>query len=136
MKYMMQKIKVVVVGVLLAVYMATPAIADDIEIYTSLNAGDIISQPNIMFILDSSGSMNLDVKTTSALEPYDPAVTYTGSCDADTIYYTSSGVVPSCSSGAYFNAAANKCFDSVTRYDPDTGVEIPGPLLSAGYYTA
>ena len=80
--------------------------------------------------------MNLDVTTTSALEPYDPAVTYTGSCDADTIYYTSSGVVPSCSSGAYFNAAANKCFDSVTRYDPDTGVEIPGPLLSAGYYTA
>ena len=136
MKYMMQKIKALTVGALLAVCVAAPAVADDIEIYTSLNAGDIIAQPNIMFILDSSGSMNLNVTTTSALVPYDSTVTYTGSCDADTIYYTTSGTVPSCSSGAYFNAAANKCFDSVTRYDPDTGAAIPGPLLSAGYYTA
>lgn len=136
MKYIMQKLKVVVVGVLLAIYMATPAIADDIEIYTSLNAGDIIAQPNIMFILDSSGSMDTAVRTTTPLEPFDPTETYTGDCDADTIYYTSSGDVPDCSSSAYFDySAALKCFDSVVRYDPDDGSVIPGPLLSAGYYT-
>ena len=51
------RFKAIFTGVALAAYAATPAIAEDIEIYTTANLGASVIQPNVMFIVDSSGSM-------------------------------------------------------------------------------
>lgn len=146
MKNMMQKLKMSVVGMSLAVYAAVPAMADDIEIYTTMSSAAVTIQPNILFILDSSGSMNTDVTTASV--PYDSSVTYAVSCGTDRIYYTSTGGAPDCGWGSrYFNASANKCDHSIWEYDDNgdilpeldvngdpTGNDAPGSLLATGYF--
>src|SRR3979490_512409 len=62
------------------------ALADDTEIFTgSSSAG---AQPNILFILDTSGSMASPVTTQAA---YNPATTYAGSCSTALVYFQASG---------------------------------------------
>jgi len=88
------------------VFVALPALADDTEIYKSnASAG---ARPNVLFIMDTSGSMDGTVITT--VPPYDPGTTYAGSCDATRIYYTTSDTTPSgCGSLDYFPAVSNTC---------------------------
>jgi len=51
-----------------------PAVADDSEVFNSSSfTGDAV-QPNVLFIMDTSGSMDTEVTV------YDPAVTYDGPC--------------------------------------------------------
>jgi len=42
----------------------TGAFADDTEIYIGLNQGQSVAKPNVLFILDTSGSMGTGVFTT------------------------------------------------------------------------
>jgi hypothetical protein len=42
----------------------TGAFADDTEIYVGLNQGQSVAKPNVLFILDTSGSMGTEVTTT------------------------------------------------------------------------
>ena len=65
----------------LGVLVTLPALADDTEIYQSQAAAQG-AQPNVLFVMDTSGSMDTRV------EMYDPAKTYDGSCDATLIYFT------------------------------------------------
>ncbi|MDY6944056.1 MAG: hypothetical protein SVU69_13725, partial [Pseudomonadota bacterium] len=96
-----------------------PAHADDTEIYvTPLPAS---AQPNVLFIVDTSGSMGTMETITT---PYDTATTYTGSCDPSRIYWSTSGSPPSCSTSRYFPLAANRCDAAVT------------PLATTGFYIA
>jgi Tfp pilus assembly protein, tip-associated adhesin PilY1 len=68
---------------------ALPAQADDTEIYigqpTEASTG---TRPNIMFVMDTSGSMGTNVTTQVA---FDPKQTYAGKCPAGNIYWKKSG---------------------------------------------
>jgi type IV pilus assembly protein PilY1 len=89
---------------LATVFVALPAVADDTEIYMSkANAG---AQPNVLFIIDTSGSMDGKVDTTPL---YDPNTVYTGSCQADRIYYSTDDNPPDCGTSRYFPATSNHC---------------------------
>ena len=57
------------------------ALADDTEIFVNQAALRDV-KPNILFIIDTSGSMSSTVQAPRA--PYDPATTYGGSCSAGT----------------------------------------------------
>lgn len=89
---------------LATILVALPAAADDTEIYMSkASAG---AQPNVLFIIDTSGSMDGKVDTTPL---YDPSTTYTGSCDADRIYYSTDDNPPTCGTSRWFPRASNHC---------------------------
>ena len=65
-----------------AVLGSQPTLADDSEVFTSsaFTTGDS-ARPNVLFIMDTSGSMDSEVTV------YDPAMTYTGTCDAGYVYW-------------------------------------------------
>ncbi len=67
-----------------ALLASTAARADDTEIFVS-NAAAAGLRPNILFIFDTSGSMNSLVTLPKA--PYNPAQTYGGSCSDQRFYF-------------------------------------------------
>ena len=87
----------VAASMLLSVVLGTPAVADDTELLIVDPSRSVASPANIMFIVDSSGSMRDPVDTT---EPYDSTRDYEselgGDCNSDRIYWTTLDVVPSC----------------------------------------
>jgi len=108
-----QKIKPVVLGIAYSACLAPAAYAEDIEIYTSLDATSAVN-PNILFLIDTSGSMGT---TSKVKQPYDYTKTYTGSCSSTGIYFVTDGDLPVCpGSTNYFDEASNKCDHSVTGY--------------------
>lgn len=80
------------------------ALADDTEIYVS--TGGESSQSNILFIVDTSGSMSTTVTIPSV---YDPNTTYSGSCDASRIYWTTNSTPPACSTSQWIPTSQNFC---------------------------
>lgn len=70
-----------------------PAVADDTELLLINPDPTQNPKPNVMFILDSSGSMTTQQTT---IEPYDGAVVYGGACDSNRIYWTDVDVTPVC----------------------------------------
>jgi type IV pilus assembly protein PilY1 len=117
-------------GALWTLTAGLPAVADDTELFVSTSAGAGI-RPNILFIIDNSGSMDTEVITQ---DTYDPSVTFTGSCAQDRVYYrTGTGAAPNCSTDRWFDLAALKCdaaiqafrrggqyIDKLVQYDHDT----------------
>ena len=93
MKISMRKITWMSVGCAFALLTGMPAVADDTELL--LINPDPSSRPkaNVMFILDTSGSMTT---TQSTLEPYDNTRTYGGDCDPVKYYWTDVDVQPDC----------------------------------------
>ena len=90
---------------------ATPALADDTEIYanSSLTSPDI--RPNILFIVDTSGSMTTE-DAANERDPYDAAFAYTerNNCQAGRIFFRRSGdQIPDCSSTDFITIDSNKC---------------------------
>ncbi|MGI9262016.1 MAG: hypothetical protein ACR2QR_08270, partial [Woeseiaceae bacterium] len=73
---------------------SAPVWADDTELLL-INPSSIVQpKPNILFILDTSGSMDSLEETA---KPYDPNRTYsTGLCDPNKLYWTDVDVVPVC----------------------------------------
>src|SRR5690606_4881475 len=72
--------------------------ADDTEVFFG-NVPSGAGAPNILLILDTSGSMSEEVSSTR--QPYDPSQTYSVSgCSSSNVYYAaaSSSTVPRCSS--------------------------------------
>ena len=116
------RIVAVVSGALLSVAAAMAAFADDTEIFVNQNAADIPA--NVLFIMDTSGSMN-ELVTTS--KPYDPAQTYTADkCgtpfDPNSYYYSSKGL-PKCGSTNKIAQSLFKCKSMLT------------PLSTTGFAT-
>ncbi len=82
-------------ALLMTIMTATPAMADDTELLLAQPPG-LSGKPNILFILDTSGSMNTNEQTIAF---YDSALTYSGGgCDNDSYYWTDTGTIPSCDS--------------------------------------
>ena len=92
---------------------------DDTEVYIAATSDPSI-QPNIMFIVDTSGSMDSDVTVTT---PYDPGTTYTGSYNNGRVYWSTSSTPPSTSTSQWFATTNNMCKASLT------------PLSTVGQYT-
>jgi type IV pilus assembly protein PilY1 len=89
-------------SLLAGMLIASPVLADDTEIYLGENQGLSTALPNILFVIDNSGSMSTSVSTQST---YNPSVVYSGSCAADRVYYGTS--TSSC--GDYVNLASVQC---------------------------
>ena len=95
---------------------ANPAAADDAELF--LAAKDPLltgAQPNILFIMDTSGSMTSNSVITQ--EDWDPAVTFNGCFRNDAIYWSTTNVYPDCDSVNYFPKTRNKCQASLSQLD-------------------
>lgn len=126
------KFRVVIAGLALAMYSMTPVMAEDIEIYTSGALGAPTIQPNVMFIVDTSGSMG-DPVTVNV--PYDYITVYSGSYQTDQVYYSTSSTAPAFNSKQSFDKTANKCDASVQKYDKGVVVNTVGPLEEYGKYS-
>ncbi len=110
----------VLVGLLLSIGSAQSAFADDTELFIAKADPSITgAQANIMFIVDTSGSMRNDVVTQV---PWDPNTTFTGCYDPAAIYWSTTPGKPGCGSDNYFWAdklhcdAAQNLLDSVGQY--------------------
>ena len=124
--------RAVVKGAVIAVWTAFPAIAADIEIYTTANLGTTAVQPNVMFIVDSSSSM---AATMSVPTPYDYTRTYVGCYDASMLYYSANGSMPVCGSKDVIAKASNRCDASQKLYDKGVVIDPIGPLARHGFYS-
>ena len=97
------------------------AYADDTEIFRGNPSN--LAAPNIMLILDTSGSM--DSNTISPV-PYDRSFTYTGTGDCSRTSPTAStgrtnNNVPDCDSGNWFDISLLKCAAALTGNALGTG---------------
>lgn len=70
-----EKFKIMLLSTVYGMMTAMPAFADDIEIYTTAGSITQQTQPNVLFVLDTSGSMSNPVMTRAA---YDPSFDYSG----------------------------------------------------------
>ncbi len=106
-----------------------PALADDTEIFkgsSNLAAG---VQPNIVFILDTSGSMDAEITT---VYPYDSTKVYPGTCVTERIYFRENAGPPIDPVGdceneleEWFNPSALVCDSAIEQLAVDgaTGLD-------------
>lgn len=110
MKTLKQKINAYVIGLTLSVVYMSPAIADDIEIYVGNATATVEVKPNLLFMVDTSGSMRAKVQTQ---EPYDISHDYsgdTGGCfNNDRVYFSTGDTPVNCLTDDWFNKGALKC---------------------------
>lgn len=96
------------------------AYADDTEIF--LGNPSNLAAPNILLILDTSGSMG---SNTISPVPYDRNFTYvgTGNCAgiADRVYWSTNNNVPNCDSTNWFDISFLKCAAALTGNALGTG---------------
>jgi len=137
------KLKPIGMGLFLSLYGSMPVLADDIEIYTQSPAGSV--KPNILFILDNSGSMNELVPTQVSGVPQGPLLkqafsgtnVYSGGCfDATKLYYTTGNNIPECGNTDYFDRSDLHCDHANDEYNA-SGVQINnlGPIDEWGTYS-
>jgi type IV pilus assembly protein PilY1 len=86
-----------------------PASADDTELLVGPTVTPATIRPNILFILDTSGSMESDVSSG-----YDMNGTYSGTCDEDRIYWkqpstSTTDEPPDCNTRQWVHKDAFKC---------------------------
>ena len=106
----------------------SPLYADDTEVFLNNNAADTGINPNVLFVVDTSGSMGT---TLSIIPDYDPTTTYTGSCDSTRLYWDPAGDEPVCTTKYYIEQAAFKCNTALdTSTTPNTG-----PMYDIGFYS-
>ena len=121
------------VGLLLSLTISSPVWADDVELLLSTPELGAAARPNLLFILDSSGSMTGEVPSQN---PYDASEDYDGDCDDD-MYYWKSGSgsgVPNCDDAFKFKknkfdceqgidqmAMAGKFVDTLAMYRMSSG---------------
>ncbi|MBT8084270.1 MAG: PQQ-binding-like beta-propeller repeat protein [Woeseia sp.] len=87
------KFKNLLAAAAFSLLVGSPALADDTELLLYTPDVNNAPQPNVMFILDSSGSMDSLEETE---QPYDPAVEFAGDCDTGSVYWTTTDSVPDC----------------------------------------
>ncbi|MCW8825650.1 MAG: PilC/PilY family type IV pilus protein, partial [Gammaproteobacteria bacterium] len=123
-------------SLLLALVAATAVIADDTEVYLGSSATSNRIRPNILFIIDNSGSMRQTVPVTTVTEgsgiDYDPTVDYNadpyfGGCDTSKIYWARSGdAPPTCATDQYIDDSSFTCNAAATALSNTVG--------SSGFY--
>lgn len=129
------------IGIFFSLYCSVPVMAEDIEIYTSLGGSTVATKPNVLFIIDNSGSMTSHVD--GVRQRFDVSKSYAAGANAATgcsfdeskVYYTTDGSQPACGSGAYFDLSQLQCDHANDEYN-SSGVQISskGPLEVWGTY--
>ena len=119
-----RRILAVIAGALAGVTALAPALADDTEIFLNQPALRGV-QPNVLFVVDTSGSMSSMVQVAKA--PYDARTTYTGSCESDRIYFSAgaAGQLPTCADAS----------SSILRADNNCAASADALANSAGLWT-
>jgi type IV pilus assembly protein PilY1 len=84
-----------IASALLTFTVAAPAVADDVELLLSTPGSSSAAKPNILFIVDSSGSMTT---VEQSQEPFVSGNTYTGPCSSNMLYWTTNSSIPNCGS--------------------------------------
>ncbi len=118
MKYANSKLSLLLATLTLVVFTGGTALADDTELFVAgLDpAANSNVRPNVLFIIDTSGSMGTNVKTQVA---YDESIDFSGGGSAcykrDAIYWSLSNSPPNCASESYFWKSRNLCQDSQER---------------------
>lgn len=80
--------------------------ADDTEVFLARVPSADAARPNVLLIIDNSGSMGAAVETQA---DWDPALQYQGCYDANAIYFATGTEPPPCGSPALVNKSANRC---------------------------
>ncbi|MEM7431474.1 MAG: PilC/PilY family type IV pilus protein [Pseudomonadota bacterium] len=93
MKISTQKLSWMSISFVVALLAGSPVWADDTELLLINPDPTQNPKPNVLFILDTSGSMNT---TQTTIEPYDATQTYGGDCDPDAHYWTDVDILPDC----------------------------------------
>ncbi len=108
----------IVFGLTLAVLSGAPAVADDTELLLVAPTDPSQLKPNVIFILDTSGSMTTEQQTSA---PYDPNADYSayGTCDANLLYYNDGAGIPVCDAGntQVIAKTAFHCADATVQID-------------------
>jgi len=107
MSFPQKPIRITLGAALCTIFVSLPAVADDTEIYMS-QPESTSARPNVLFILDTSGSMDREVVSTVPI--YDPGKTYDSlGCSADRIYYSTGNTPPSCGTDNWFPRTSLHC---------------------------
>lgn len=105
-------------GLLSAWACGVPVMADDTELFV-VDGDAVAASPNILFIFDTSGSMDAAVESQ---EPYDPAKAYEGACASSRLYWrTDSGEPPPCDTDRWFEASAFVCAAGRDAFETSAG---------------
>jgi len=125
MKKFSIKLRSALIGLLYGSMCSAPAFADDIEIYTGSAGVSTAATANILFVLDTSGSMNGSI--VGAPADYISGTTYVGCFDANRVYVEDNLLLNAkkyCTSSRYdittidqFNVSAFKCAKGVDALD-------------------
>jgi type IV pilus assembly protein PilY1 len=102
-------IKPFLLSALLGPALSGALLADDTEVYIGANQVSTV-RPNLVFIIDTSGSMDNDVTLTNT--SYDSTVTYTGDdtpCDPNRVYWGTGTTPPSCGTNNYVDLSVFTC---------------------------
>ena len=103
-------------GLALTIISGTPILADDTELLLSTPNSSGSDKPNILFILDSSGSMQT---IESTQEPYDQTEIYPGSCASNKYYWARSRRIAECQSSDNYSIDQDQflCAQGVTQIE-------------------
>jgi len=104
-----------VLGLMLVLFSGSPLLADDTELLLVAPPDPDELKPNVMFILDTSGSMESEQITG---EPYDPLKDYSafGNCDQNRYYYSDDSSRPVCDTTTrYLDKSAWHCAASAVQ---------------------
>jgi hypothetical protein len=98
-----------ILGLLLGAIASFPTHGADTEVFmANLSAqSSALLRPNVMFVIDTSGSMS-GVVTGTAF-PYDPSITYAGACVTTRVYWSNTGTTPDCTTTQFFNLSQLRC---------------------------
>jgi len=146
MKISTRKITWMSVSCMFAMLTGLPAVADDTELLLVNPDPSLAPKPNVMFILDTSGSMTSEQST---IDPYNSNLIYgTGNCDPAKFYWTDVDVTPDCATtnnvidaGKYVCEFSSKQIagigsytDTMVQYrDDPTSTKKNWQTLAAGY---
>ncbi|HUF71473.1 MAG TPA: PilC/PilY family type IV pilus protein [Gammaproteobacteria bacterium] len=106
-------------GMAYALLLCVSAEAQDVEIFVGNTNPGSAAKPNILLILDTSGSMSRGTVLTQ--NDFDPDATYTGSCAESRVYWSTTGTPPACSTSNYFNLSALTCQRALTAFGANQG---------------
>ena len=93
MKIKLRKLNWMAAGSVFALIAGTPAVADDTELFLIGPDPNNLPKANVLFILDTSGSMTTTQDTN---KPYDSTETYSGDCEPTSYYWTDVDITPDC----------------------------------------
>ena len=106
----LNRLQIVLASAGVTFFATAPALADDTEIFVNQAAAQGI-RPNILLLLDTSGSM--DSIVADGKMPYDWTKTYSGSCDTSSVYWRKgAGAPPTCNSVSRLPIETNACDSS------------------------